>query len=156
MMESHLWQSIISYWTKLNRPIRTGATLEEIVAFEQKYHVALPADLSEYFQTIDGTGIETSDEHLTSFLSLAEIRPVHECLDNSAGVVYSDRFAYPDCFVFADHFYSSWLYAVQITSDSTNPGPVYRVTASDIPGQIEARSFREFMTKYANAPISIL
>lgn len=146
----------MSYWAKLNLPIRAGATLDAIVAFEQKYQVALPADLAEYFQTVDGTGINESDEHLTSFLSLAEMRPVHEWLDDSTGVVYPDRFAYLDCFVFADHFDSSWLYAVRIMSDPTNPCPVYRVTASNIPGEIEASSFREFMTKYANDPLSIV
>ena len=126
------------------------------MAFEQKYHVVLPADLSEYFQNVDGTGIDESDEHLTSFLSLAQMRRVDEWLDDSEGVLYSDRFAYPDCFVFADHFMSSWLYAVKITRDPANPCPVYRVTASDVPGQMEAPSFREFMTKYANDPLSIL
>jgi hypothetical protein len=156
MAKSPLWQSILSYWRRQNIFIRPGVTLEDIAAFEHKYSVTLPADLTEYFRLVDGTGMDEFDEHLTSFLSLAEMRPVHDWLNDSGGVVYPDRFAYPDCFVFADHFLSSWLYAVQITSDPTNPCPVYRVTASAVPGKMEARSFREFMTKYANDPLSIL
>lgn len=156
MTKTVLWRSIISYWRQQNLVIQTGVTVGEISAFEQKYEVVLPNDLSEYFQTVNGTGIDELDEHLTSFLSLAQMRRVDEWLDDSGGVVYPDRFAYPDCFVFADHFMSSWLYAVQITRDPRHPCPVYRVTASDVPGQIKARTFREFMTKYANDPLSIL
>lgn len=151
-----VWKSIISYWANLNLPIRPGVTTEKIAKFEKNYGVSLPADLSEYFHIVDGTGINESDECLTSFLSLTEMQPVHVWWDDSAGVIYTDRNAYPDCFVFADLFFSSWLYAVQITSDPTNLGPVYRVIASDIPSQIEARSFREFMSRYANDPCSIL
>lgn len=156
MANVSLWQTIITYWRQQNIPIRTGGTHEEIVVFEQKYHVVLPVDLAEYFQNVDGTGIDESDEHLTSFLSLAQMRRVDEWLDDSHGVVYPDRFAYLDCFIFADHFMSSWLYAVKITRDPTNPCPVYRITASDVPGQMEAHSFREFMKKYAKDPLSIL
>ena len=105
---------------------------------------------------VDGTGINESDENILSFLSLAEMRPVHEELDDSGGVVYPDRFAYPNCFVFADYMMSCWFYAVQITPDSAALGPVYRVTASDVPGQMEAASFREFMTRYAGDPGSVL
>jgi len=156
MTKTSLWQNIIGYWRQQNLVIRAGVTLAEIAAFEQKYNVTLSVDLSEYFQAVDGTGIAESDEHLTSFLSLAQIRRVDEWLDDSEGFTYPDRFAYPNCFVVVDHFMSSWLYAVQITRDPRNPSPVYRVTASDVPGQMEARSFHEFMTRYANDPLSIL
>jgi hypothetical protein len=155
MTESSVWQSIISYWAKLGLPIQLVASSEEIAEFEKKYQVALPADLLSYVQAVNGTGINESDEYLTSFLSLAEMRPVHEWLNDTKGVSYPARFAYPDCFVFADHFLSSWLYAVRITSDPANPGPVFRVTG-DLPIQVEARSFKEYMTKYANDPLSIL
>ena len=131
-------------------------TSESIRAFENKYQVVLPFDFAEYLRAVDGTSVDESDENVLSFLSLAEIRPVHEVLDESGGVVYPDRFAYPNCFVFADYLLSSWLYAIQITADATNLGPVYRVTASDAPVQMEAASFREFMTKYVADPGSIL
>ena len=151
-----LWRRIVSYWTKLNLPIRAGVTPEQIAEFEQKYQVVLPADLSEFLQTVDGTGQEESDEYLTSFLSLSEIVPVHEWLDDSRGVVHPDRFAYPDCFVFIDYCLSAWAYAVRITSDPADPGPVYRVMEGGSRGQLEARSFREFMIKYASDPQSII
>lgn len=154
--KSEPWATIISNWRRSDLPIRPGATLESIKEFEEKYQVTLPADFAEYLQTVDGTGVDESDENVLSFLPLSEIRPVHEVLDDSGGVVYSDRFAYPDCFVFADYLISSWLYAVQITSDPDNSGPVYRVTGSDAPVHMEAASFREFMTRYAADPGSVI
>jgi len=156
MTKSEPWTKLIAYWRQYGLPIRPGVTSESIKAFEEKYQVLLPVDPAEYLQAVDGTGINESDENVLSFLSLAEMRPVHEVLDESGGVVYSDRFAYPNCFVFADYLMSSWLYAVRITSDATNLGPVYRVTANDAPVQMEAASFREFMTKYVADPGSVL
>lgn len=156
MTKTEPWATIISYWRRYGLPIRQGVSLESIKAFEEKYQVALPSDFAEFLQAVDGTGINESDENILSFLSLSEIRPLHEVLDESGGVVYPDRFAYPNCFVFADYLMSSWLYAVQITSDATNLGPVYRVTASQAPVHMEAASFREFMMKYAVAPESVL
>jgi len=38
----------------------------------------------------------------------------------------------------------------------TAAGAVYRVTASDIPGPLEVTSFREFMTRYARDPKSVI
>ncbi len=153
---SEPWLSIIARWTRLELPIRPGVTQASIDAFEKQYNVVLPRDFAEYLKAVDGTTFNESDENVLSFLSLAEIRPVHAFLDESGGVVYPDRFAYPDCFVFADYLISSWLYAVEITSNSASLGPVYRVTASDIPGPLEATSFREFMTRYAHAPESVI
>jgi len=156
MTRSEPWTSIISYWREYGLPIRQGVTTEAVKAFEEKYQVRLPADFAEYLRAVDGTGINESDENILSFLSLSEIRPVHEVLDDSGGVVYPDRFAYPNCFVFADYMMSCWFYAVQITSDASTMGPVYRVTASVVPGPIEAASFREFMARYSTDPESVL
>lgn len=156
MKKSEPWTSIISYWSRCCLSIRQGVTLESIKAFEEKYQVTLPFDFAEYLQAVDGTGSDDSDENILSFLSLAEMRPVHEVLDDCGDVVYPDRFAYPKCFIFADYLMSSWLYAIQITSDAAALGPVYRVTASEIPGQMEAASFLEFMTRYAKDPESVL
>lgn len=156
MKKSEPWATIISYWQRYGLPIRRGVTSESIKAFEEKYQVALPVDFAEYLKAVDGTGINESDENILSFLALAEMSPVHEKLDDSGGVVYPDRFAYPNCFVFADYMMSCWFYAVQITPDSSTLGPVYRVTASEVPGQMEAASFREFMARYARDPGSVL
>ena len=150
------WNTIISYWKAMNIPIRQGVSSVAIQEFQDRYKVLLPADFLDYIRIVDGTGINESDENLSSFLPLAAIRPVHEVLDDSEGFIYSDRFAYPDCYVFVDHFFSSWFYAIQMTADAACPGAVYRVTASEIFGEMEAASFHEFMENYAKDPLNIL
>jgi hypothetical protein len=150
------WNRIIEYWGGSNLSVRPGATLAELAAFEAKYDVFLPIDFSRYLQAVDGTGDDYIDDCLFRFWPLAEIKPVHEELDESAGVTYPDHFAYPNCFVFADHCFNCWLYAVKFTKDPAQPAPVFRVTADDIPGEQMAPSFFEFMKRYANDPDSIL
>lgn len=156
MKSTEPWDTIISYWKAMNIPIRQGVSLASIQEFQDKYKVLLPPDFFDYIRIVDGTGINESDEHLSSFLPLAAIRPVHEVLDDSGGVIYPDRFAYPDCYVFVDHFLSSWFYAIQMTADTACAGAVYRVTVSETFGEMEAESFHEFMANYAKDPLNIL
>lgn len=130
--------------------------MADVESFQLKYGVAVPADVLAYLLTVDGSSDGDMDEDLFRFWPLAEIVPVHEELDERGGVVYPDRFAYPDCFVFADYLVSSWLYAVKLTADPRQPAPVYRVTASQAPGEEMATSFREFMVSYARKPSSIV
>jgi hypothetical protein len=150
------WKRIIEYWRQSRVGVRLGVSLLAIESFQHKYGVALPADVREYLLAVDGSSDGPMDEHLFRFWPLSEIVPVHEELDERGGVVYPDRFAYPDCFVFADHLLNSWLYAVKLTADPEQPGPVYRVTASSNPGEEMSPSFKEFMSRYASIPSSIL
>src|SRR4051794_35422075 len=124
------WRRIVEYWRRSGIGIRPGAAVAEIESFQLKYSVVLPTDVLEYLLIVDGSSDGFMDDDLYRFWPLSEIIPVHEELDERNGVVYPDRFAYPDCFVFADHLISSWLYAVKLTADPHQPAPVYRVTAS--------------------------
>lgn len=150
------WTSIIEYWGHSNLTIRPGISLADISEFEKKYDVVLPTDFKEYLQVADGSSDGHMDDGLYRFWPLAEIKPVHEELNESGGIVYPDRFAYPDCFVFADHCINCWLYAIRLTKDPVQSAPVFRVTADKTPGKQMASSFLEFMKRYANDPDSIL
>jgi hypothetical protein len=156
MSSTEPWSSIIEYWRRSGLTNRPGASAEKILEFETKYDVVLPQDFKKYLQIADGSSEADMDDGLYKFWTLAEIKPVHEELNDSGGVIYPDRFAYPDCFVFADHCINCWLYAIKITQDPEEPAPVFRVTAGNIPGEQMAPSFLEFMTQYANDPVSIL
>lgn len=153
---SSLWRRIVDGWRSVHAGNSSGTSSEAIAAFECKYHVVLPTDVREYFLTVDGMDENDMDGALNRFWPLGEVKPVEEELSDSKGVVYPDRFAYPDCFVFADHCLNCWDYAVRLTADPTQQATVYRVTASDKPGEQMAPSFREFMAKYANDPNSIV
>ena len=97
------------------------------------------------------------DDGMYRFWPLQEVKLVEdELADTENGTVYGDRYAYPNCFVFADHCIWCWGYAVRITDDPNQPGPVFRVTGDKKPGEEMASSFFEFMSQYAERPDNII
>lgn len=153
MTFSDPYKRIIDYWGRIGIAIRPGVSAGAIAAFQSKYHVMLPAGVREYFMATDGTG-DDMDDGLYRFWPFDEVKPVHEELAIERGS-YPDRFAYPDCFVFADYSIWCWAYAFKLSDDPSQPAPVFRVTASDPPGEQMASSFVEFMSQYANHPDNI-
>jgi hypothetical protein len=143
------WNRVIEAWRRSKIPIRAGVSAYAIAEFQSKYCVVLPTAVHEYFMAADGTADEM-DDGLYRFWPLAEVKPVHEELADT------DRFAYPDCFVFADHCINCWDYAVKLTDDPAQPAPVFRVTGSNSPGEQMSPSFREFMQRYADDPKNII
>jgi hypothetical protein len=156
MTSPALWTRVVNRWRAEKLTVRPGADAEAIASFERKYQVALPQDLRDYFTTVDGMDGNETDDKVYRFWQLGEVKPVEEELSDARGVVYPDRFAYPGCFVFADYCMNCWDYAVKLTDDPGQSAPVYRVTASDVPGEQMAPSFREFMERYAADPKSII
>ena len=155
MASVELWHRITDRWRKDEVPIRHGVVSQEIDAFQAKYGVFLFAPVRDYFMFVDGTG-DQMEGGLYRFWPLSEVRPVDEVLDDTEHFSYPDRFAYPDCFVFADHCIECWDYAVKLTSNPLQPAPVFRVTASDPPGEMMAPSFHDFMSSYVDDPDSII
>lgn len=150
------WGRITKHWQRSGIVIRQGLSMADVESFQLKYGVVVPPDVLAYFLTVDGSSADDMDDDLFRFWPLAEVVPVHEELDERGGVVYPDRFAYPDCFVFADYLIHSWLYAVKLTADPTQPAPVYRVTGGDHPGEQMSASFGEFVARYAANPSSVM
>jgi hypothetical protein len=155
MSTTQLWQSIVDRWRTDKIERRRGVASETLANFETNYGVLLPPAVREYFTFVDGTG-EDMGGHLYRFWPLDQVKPVHEVLADTDFCSYPDRFSYPDCFVFADHCISCWDYALRLTNDPAQPAPVFRVTASDPPGEMMAASFLEFMRSYASDPGSII
>lgn len=150
------WAKIIEYWRLSGIPIRPGVQPSQVAEFQSKYGVTIPRDVLEYLETVDGSSFDFTDSDCYRFWPLSEIRPVHEVLDDSTGVIYPDRFSYPDCFAFSDYLMNSWLYAVRFTGEPLQPAHVYRVAEDATPGEPMALPFREFMVSYAANPKSIL
>lgn len=149
------WNRVIENWRRSKLAIRAGVSNSAIAVFQAKYDVVLPVDVRDYFLAADGTGDEM-DDGLYRFWPLAEVKPVHEALADTEHFSWSDRFSYPDCFVFADHSINCWDYSLKLTDDPTQSAPVFRVTFDDPPGEPMASSFLEFMERYADNPSSIL
>ncbi|RLT15177.1 MAG: SMI1/KNR4 family protein [Planctomycetota bacterium] len=153
-----IWNKIVTFWHQFGmEKIPPGATDECIEDFELRYQVKLPPDLRDYFKAANGTG-GLWDQNFNCFWSIEEVKPVHlELVPNSINQYhYPDQFSYPNCFVFADHCISCWLYAVRLTEDPLQMAPVYRVTGDTTPGEKLSESFLDFMQRYLENPDLIL
>ncbi len=151
MAATERWNDIIAFWRQSGVPIRAGASVGELEAFQRKCDVILPADFAGFLRTVDGSSGDLCN-NLHIFLALAELKPVHEVLDDH----HRDRYFYPNCYVFIDYFYSSWFYAIELTSDVCWSGAVYKVTGCDAPAMKLTASFSEFIDRYLDHPDSIL
>ena len=86
------------------------------------------------------------------FWPLGEIKPVHEVL----GEDHSDRYAYQDCYLFADWGAWCWGYAVRIVEGADASGPVFRVTGGLPAGEQIAASFINFIEIYLTNPYDVI
>ncbi|MFZ4398208.1 MAG: SMI1/KNR4 family protein [Kiritimatiellia bacterium] len=149
----NLWQRLIDLWRGDGLTIRPPARAETIQAFESRYGVVLSDDLRAYFLSADGMEEVPLDPGLNRFWPLRMVRPVEEELSEQ----HKDRLAYPGCFVFADHCIWCFAWAVRLDKESAaESGPVFKVTASDVPGQQIASSFTAFVEMYLADQYSVL
>lgn len=132
----NLWLKLRDHWTELGCKIPPGVTPQQIKQFETLHRVTLPADLKEYFLTMDGNGGTSQD--MFEFLSLNKLKLVHDAWNNSTD--------FPDCFIFADYCISCWAYAIRLTLHAETNNPVFNLEAkSKTP---IANSFSDFMELY--------
>lgn len=139
-----LWQRLSVMWRDAGLMIRPAVDSMAIRQFESKYRVTLPADIREYFSTVDGME-DDLDPGSNRFWPLAIVKPVSEELTEH----HADRWAYPDCFVFADHCIWCFAWAVRLGTERLDvSGPVFQVTGGGEPGRLIAHSFTEFVEMY--------
>ncbi len=144
-----LWHSIRQKWEQEGLPAPPGVIVEALSAFERGYSVALPHAMRGYFEATNGNG--GMDRDFYTFWPLEEMKPVREELVDP---IHTDRFDYPDCYLFADYLLWCWAYAIHLTGDAETNGPIYLV-GGETP-VVVAATFLEFMQKYAADPDSLM
>ncbi|MCP4886361.1 MAG: SMI1/KNR4 family protein [Planctomycetaceae bacterium] len=149
-----LWSDLTTRWAQSDLEIRPGVSAQQITTFEQRYSVALPQDLIDYFSFVDGME-DTMCADMFHFWKLEELRPVFDVL-NDGNHDYADRDAYPNYFTFADYLISCWDYAVFLNNDRQQSAPVRFVTGTDSPGHVADDSFSSFMRRYCDDPNELL
>lgn len=139
-------------WRDAGLTIRPAAEPTTIRTFEAKHGVILPADLREYFLTVDGMEDEL-DPGTNRFWPLAMVKPVSQELTD----IHPDRWAYPNCFLFADHCIWCLAWAVRLGKDSLEiSDPVFKITGDNVPGRMIALSFTAFVEMYLEDQYSVL
>ena len=122
-----------------------------MVRFEERTGLVLPDDLKAYFLSINGW--DQWDHYNTEFFSLAQFKTVQDEVGNFGGIPdYRDIVKtlpeHINCYVFADHFTLSAVYAIRLYPYISDVNEVYVIHGSDY--KLVANSFNEYIHKYVN------
>jgi hypothetical protein len=137
------------FWSGVGVPIRPGASPEMLAAFEQQHLVRLPEDVRAFLRTVNGFEEREWDEDLFEW----------RCLDRWELLEESELEAPPGSagrwFVITDWNLDGFLYAIRLTADPHDAGPII-LSWGGVPSLKIADSFREFLEAYLQDPRSIL
>lgn len=138
--------SLKNHWLSQGIEVNPGVSKEELSAFESKYQVSLPADLRDYFLTVDGMAQGVTDNALIRFWSLDEVRPIPEEAPDYSDPSYIEEAE--SLFLFADYCIWSHAYAIRLSStDASNP---IIIIGDETPTRMFG-SFSELISSYLTA-----
>jgi SMI1 / KNR4 family (SUKH-1) len=142
---SSIGERLRAHWSAHGVNPPPGVSEERLRGFEDRFGVALPADLRGYLIQVDGTGSRSeSDSDWFSFWPLGDIvRASDEYQDQ----FIEDQSSY---FIFADHSICLPAYAIQLSRSDTDPNRVIAIWA-DLRQYSTANvawSFSEFLDRY--------
>jgi hypothetical protein len=138
-------------WLSQGLEVNPGVSIETLSRFESRYQVSLPADLRDYFLTVNGMAEGITDDALISFWSLSEVKPIPEEAPEFARGSYVEEAE--SLFLFAD--FSIWAhgYAIRLSS-SREPNPVI-VIGGEKPVRV-FDSFSDLVSNYLIDPDRLL
>lgn len=132
-----------NHWLSQGIEINPGISIQELSTFQSKYRVSLPADLRDYFLTVNGMVEDVSDNALFRFWSLNEVKPIPEEAPSYSKPSYIEDAE--SFFVFADFCIWSHAYAIRLSFDQ-GPNPIIMI-GGDTPTRI-FDSFSELVNNY--------
>lgn len=135
--------SLKHHWLAQGIEINPGVSKEKLTAFESRYRVSLPADLRDYFLTVDGMADGFTDNALIRFWSLSEVKPIPEEAPSFSDPSYVEDAE--SLFVFAD--YSIWCHAYAIRLSLTGDSNPIFVIGDETPLRMFG-SFSELVSTY--------
>ena len=122
----------------------------DISTFEASQNVLLPADLKEYFKSVNGSE-EKYDHFFFLFKSIIELKKIgDELIYHDGSPDYSNIVntlpSYHECYTFCDYEFHLMTYAIRLFNLPSDKNPVY-VICGDRYNEI-ASSFSEFIELY--------
>lgn len=128
------------------------ATKIDLKVFQEKNNVILPGDLVEYFQSLNGTDGDYTDD-LFEFYSIKKIQPIKDAYKDWKGIPsyqnLQDVKEVDELYVFANTNFHLFAYAIRLNNAPQKKNEVY-VICGDKYKKI-ADSFSEFITLYINS-----
>ena len=112
----------------------------------------MPADLRDYFLTVNGMAQGVTDDALIRFWSLNEVKPIPEEAPDYSDPSYIEEAE--SLFLFADYCIWSHAYAIRLSSRSESPNPVI-IIGDENPTRL-FESFSELVNNYLSDPDRLL
>ncbi|MGQ0634632.1 MAG: SMI1/KNR4 family protein [Planctomycetaceae bacterium] len=147
-----LLSRLMAKWKSHGIECPAGISPADIAAFEQRHFVVLPADMREYFLTVNGMGERGAcDNDLFSFWPLQSLISIAEDLPDRCSK-FAESSIY---FMFADHSVALPTYAIRLSSNPDNANPIVSVFADFGAFEVEVvfGSFTDFVSHYLDNPI---
>ena len=136
---------LIERWQKENLKLNTGATEQELLAFEAHYALTLPEDFRYFYSLVNGMYDWDMDQLSFSLWPLARIQ------ENIGAVsTIQDGILFSIEIIFGDYLINCWQYMLA-TNDRLN----YFVQVTHEKSEIVAENFTEFLSKYLSMPDKI-
>ena len=137
-------QRLKNHWTSHHIEFNDGVPRDYLEAFEDRFRVVLPADMRDFYLTMNGVPADTTDEELIRFWTLEEVKPISS---------EAPAFATPDyinnaesLFVFADYSLWAHAYAIRLDSYQLDRNEIF-IIGGDYP-LLLFRSFSELVDSY--------
>ena len=143
--QSSVFDEVKRVWAAAGVTIRRGVADADIRAFEKRFDVQLPDDVTRYLRTVDGMNDGEFDEHYIHFWPLSKWGPVTEELGEADPAVHAGLF------VFADYSVWAHAYAIRLVKLGTND---VVIVSGGTPIRI-AGSLSEFLVAYLREPESV-
>lgn len=142
------FQGLRDYWLLNAELPPTGVTAEDLDRFDARYRVRLPADVRQFYHTMNGTGPRL-DAQFNRFLSLPAVQPLTQAFPQAGYGQGADSL-----FLFLDHSHGAIYGALRLSIQQLPSNPVFRIEAHarHFDSTKVADSLSEFVSKYLANP----
>lgn len=137
-------QRLKNHWISHNVKFNDGVSEKALSAFEDKFGVALPSDMREFFLTVNGMPDGVTDDEMIRFWMLEEVKPLPSGAPEFATTEYVDH---PESlFLFADYSLWAHAYAIRLAGSFFKTNDIF-IIGGDYPILL-FRSFGELINSY--------
>ena len=144
--------SLKNHWLSQGIEINPGVSKRDLTVFESRYQVSLPADLRDYFLTVDGMADGATDDAQIRFWPLNEVKPIPEGAPGYSDPSYIQEAE--SLFLFADYCIWAHAYAIRLSTNSESPNPII-IIGDEKPTEI-FDSFSALVSNYLSDPDRLL
>src|SRR5438132_1102996 len=127
---------IKNYWLSRGVKIRTGASPEDLIAFERTHGITLPADVRAFLQAVNGFEEGEWDEEMVEWYPISKWEPMTD--PPYIAETLQDAGSY---YLFADYCIQAGLYAIRLGPGADERYTVIGWLGGDPPSWRIANSF---------------